>query len=96
MCFPGAGEPADFGQFGGAELGGEPGEPASGFYGAELGGVTDGQDSGRACGLRDQCEVGGADLAGLVDDELVGRADADGMTGDSGCHARSCMALTAG
>ena len=76
---PGAGEPADLGQFGGAEFGGEPAEPASGFDGPELGGIADGQDPGRACGLLDQCEVGGADLAGLVDDELVGGADVDGM-----------------
>ncbi len=78
--FPWAGEPAHLGQFGGAELGGEPAEPASGLDGAELGRVTDAQDPGRARGLLDQGEVGGADLAGLVDDELVGRADLDGMT----------------
>jgi len=67
-------------QFGGAELAGEPAEPASGLDGSELGGVADGQDSGRACGLLDEREVGGADLAGLVDDELVGGTDVDGVT----------------
>ena len=66
-------------QFGGAELAGEPAEPASGLDGSELGGVADGQGSGRARGLQDQREVGGADLAGLVDDKLVVRADVDGM-----------------
>ena len=87
MRFPWAGEPAYLVQFGGAELAGEPGEPASGFDGAELGGVADAQDPGRACGLLDEGEVGGADLAGLVDDELVGRADVDGVTEPVGVAA---------
>jgi hypothetical protein len=80
MRFPRAGEPAYLGQFSGAELGGEPAEPASGLHGAELGRVTDAQDSGRACGLLDERQVGGADLVGLVDGELDGGADLDEMT----------------
>jgi hypothetical protein len=77
--FPRAGEPAYLGQFGGAELGGEPAEPVSGLHGPELGRVTDAQDPGRARCLLDQRKIGGPDLPGLVDDKLVGRAGLDGM-----------------
>ena len=61
LPFPGCVEPADLVQLGGGDLLGEQPEHASGFDGAELGGVAGGDDPGSGLPGRfaDHGQVGG-------------------------------------
>ena len=80
LPFPGRVEPADLVQLGGGDLLGEQPEHAPGFDGAELGGVAGGDDPGPGLPgrLADHGQVGGAELAGLVEDEHVVLVQRDG------------------
>ena len=80
LPFPFRVEPADLVQLGGGDFAGEQPEHAAGFDGAELGGVAGGDDpgSGLPGRLADHGQVGGAELAGLVQDEHVVLVQRDG------------------
>ena len=73
-------EPADLVQLRGGDLLGQQPEHSPGFDGAELGGVAGGDDPGPGlpgC-FADHGQVGGAELAGLVQDEHVVLVQRDG------------------
>ena len=73
-------EPADLVQFRGGDLAGQQAEHSPGFDRAELGGVAGGGDprSGLPGRLGDHGQVGGAELAGLIQHEHVVAVQRDG------------------
>ena len=80
LPFPGRVEPADLVQLARRGPPGEQPEHAAGFDGAELGGVAGGDDPGPGLPgrLLHHGQVGGGELAGLVQDEHVVPVQRDG------------------
>ena len=80
LPFPGRVEPADLVQLRGGDLPGQQPEHAAGLDRAELGRVAGGDDPcpGLPGRLADHGQVGGAELAGLIQDEHVVLVQRDG------------------
>ena len=93
LPFPCGGEPADLMQFGGGDFGGQEAEHAACLDGAELGGVAGGDDpgSGLPGRLDDQGQVGGVELAGLIQDQNIVLVQREG--GAAGRSLRSCRGM---
>ena len=85
LPFPVRVEPADLVQLRGGDLAGQQAEHAPGFDGAELGGVAGGDDPrpGLPGRFGDHGQVGGAELAGLIQHEHVVRCSGTGLRSSS-------------